>query len=145
MSIMPSSHFPPAPTTSPPPEQVSISSNPVVTRYVDAYKVARFQDSLGRWIKIGSLIVGGVIILLGIFYGGSSPDTQNGGFFGPDKTVEHIMRGFTVAVGLVLGAIGFLLGVLVSSGGQITKAALDAAVNTSPFLDNDERARMMSL
>ncbi len=103
------------------------------------------QEGLGRWIKIGALIAGAVIIILGLFYGGSAADAQNTGFFGPDKTAEHIMRGFAVAVGLVLGAIGFLLGLLISSGGQIAKAALDAAVNTSPFLDNDERARAMSL
>ncbi len=55
--------------------------------------------------------------------------------------------------GLVLGlffggatfAFFYVLGVILSSFGQLKKAALDGAVNGSPFLTNEQRAEVMSL
>ena len=44
-----------------------------------------------------------------------------------------------------MAGIGWIFGALISSQGQLLKATLDSAVNTSPFLDDSERARMMSL
>ncbi len=38
-----------------------------------------------------------------------------------------------------------VLGVLVSAQGQILKAALDVAVQASPFLEKEEIARIISL
>ena len=42
-------------------------------------------------------------------------------------------------------ALFFVLGVLVSAQGQILRATLDSAVNSSPFLTNDQRASIMKL
>jgi hypothetical protein len=39
----------------------------------------------------------------------------------------------------------YVLGILVSAQGQILKASLDNAVNGSPFLTNEHRAKVMSL
>ena len=48
-------------------------------------------------------------------------------------------------VGGVTFAFFFVLGVAVSAQGQLTRATLDSAVNSSPFLTNEERAEAMSL
>jgi len=56
---------------------------------------------------------------------------------------------FIVVIGLVVGPIvgfvGWAIGVLISAQGQIVKATLDTAVDSSPFLSNEERAKIMSL
>lgn len=44
-----------------------------------------------------------------------------------------------------VGVLFYLFGVIVSAQGQILKASLDGALNNSPFLTNDHRARIMSL
>ena len=52
-------------------------------------------------------------------------------------------------VGLLSGVgifvVLFVLGVIVSAHGQLTKATLDGAVNGSPFLTSEQRAEVMSL
>jgi hypothetical protein len=42
-------------------------------------------------------------------------------------------------------ALFFVLGIIVSAQGQILKANLDSAVNTSPFLTTQQKARVMDL
>jgi hypothetical protein len=128
MSIMPSTPFPPTPAAPSDPQpaapvSVASSSNLVVNRYLDSYRVAKVLNGLGYTIKIIAMLAGGLVALIGY------------GTFGA----------FGVVAGLLLGAIGFVLGILVSAIGQLVKATLDGAVNTSPFLDNNERARIMSL
>ena len=57
---------------------------------------------------------------------------------------------FVVLIVVVLyGGIVFLVfyvvGVIVSAQGQILKAGLDTSVHTSPFVSNDDKAKIMSL
>lgn len=112
--------------TSEPPEQPKRLENPVVKRFVDAYRVTNIQDGLGTTIKIGSAAIGLIVLLIAL---------QARGFIAG--------AGFVGAI-LVAG-IGFVLGTLISAQAQLTRASLDSAVNTSPFLNNEERRRMMSL
>lgn len=44
-----------------------------------------------------------------------------------------------------VGVLFYLFGVMVSAQGQIPKASLDGAVNSSRFLTNEHRAKIMSL
>jgi hypothetical protein len=46
---------------------------------------------------------------------------------------------------VITGGIVVCLGIMVSAQGQTLKAALDCAVNSSPFLSDDQRAQIMSL
>ena len=50
-----------------------------------------------------------------------------------------------VVIGIIGGAVAFIVGVLVSAQGQTLMATLDSAVNNSPFLTNEHRADVMSL
>jgi hypothetical protein len=62
---------------------------------------------------------------------------------------ESALGGFSLVIGLVLAVIvgggGFILGTLLAAQGQVLKATLDTAVNSSPFLSNDQRVEIMSL
>lgn len=50
-----------------------------------------------------------------------------------------------VALGSAIAMILYVFGTLASAQGQILKATLDTAVNTSPFLEAEDRTRIMSL
>lgn len=109
----------------------------VMSRYRDGYRVARTTVMLGTLIKIlGALL--GLLVGFGAFALAVNTLGQGsrGGFMG-------------LALGLFWGgatfAFFFVLGVILSSFGQLKKAALDSAVNSSPFLTNEERAEVMSL
>ena len=116
---------PPAPTLPPP------HLTPMMSRYTDAYRVARVVVGIGEAVKIISLVIGGILLLIGV--AGS----------------ESALGGFSLLVGVVLAVIvgggGFALGTLLAAHGQVLKATLDTAVNTSPFLTNGQRAEIMSL
>lgn len=107
-------------------------------RYWDAYVVARTTVGIGRGIKfVGALL--GILIFLGFLLAASNTRTLRGS----DAPIIGAVVGG--ASGLFVWLIFFIWGVLVSAQGQILKASLDGAVNSSPFLDNEQRARIMSL
>jgi len=141
MSITPSSYEPTPPTPMPPsipsPKAVNSSRNPVVDRYADGYRVAKFQVGIGATIKIVSVVIGGLIVLLSL---AEAFETQR-----QMGMLSRAGASLGFMFGLRIGAGGFSIGVIVSAQGQLTKATIDSAVNTSPFLNMDEKARMMSL
>jgi hypothetical protein len=106
----------------------------VMKRYNDAYLVARATSGIGGTIKVLGWVFGGIVALLGFAnakhgYGPPDPLFQFGG----------------IVLGLVIALPLWVLGILIAAQGEILKADLDDAVNTSPFLDNDQRASVMSL
>jgi len=98
-------------------------------RYSDAYTVAGAVVGFGGMVKAVGVIVGIIGILGGILAASSSGLFLVGG----------------VALGVVGGIPIYVLGVLVSALGQQTKACLDSAVHSSPFLSDSEKASVMSL
>ena len=48
-----------------------------------------------------------------------------------------------VIAGGILALTFFVLGVIISAEGQLLLAALDTAVNSSPFLTDDQRAQII--
>jgi hypothetical protein len=133
--IPPSKRATPAPSTSEPTARQSPEVSSLLSRYWDAYIVARFTTSIGTLIKIvAALAAGGVVLVTMLLI---SQINQQGLSF------VIFMIGGILAV--FIGAVLFVLGVLVSAQGQILKAALDGGVNNSPFLTNEHRAKIMSL
>ncbi len=112
--------------TQPAPVLVSLPSLPVVNRYSNAYLIARAIVGFGSAIKIVGVVLGVLIFLASLLASG-----------------QYFLVG--LLFGAVIGTLFFLLGIFVSAQGEILKATLDTAVNTSPFLTNDHRARIMSL
>jgi len=109
----------------------------VVGRYIDAYRAARATILLGAVIKIVGALLGLVVA------------------FGPFLLTVITLRqappgaGVILLTGILSGlgtfATIFVIGAIVSSLGRLRVAALDSAVNTSPFLTNEQRAEVMSL
>jgi uncharacterized OB-fold protein len=103
-------------------------------RYWDAYVVARVTAGLGEVIKViagvlAALIALGALLIAGQVGGGGA-----------------VITFFLGVIGAAfVGGQFYLLGVIVMAQGQILKASLDGAVNSSPFLQNEHRAKIMSL
>lgn len=97
----------------------------VQRRYIDAYRVAGTINVFGQVIKVAGLIFAAVI------------------FIGAADSLKSPGAGFAAAS--VIGAIFFVIGIIVAAQGQMLKAVVDTAVNSSPFLDDSQRAATMSL
>lgn len=114
-------------------QQRSSGSTPsaLSSRYRDAYLTARAINGLGEVIKVVSILVGLVIVVVSV------------------KAGEGFGSSISLMIGLlsgtVFGFLGYVGGVLLSAQGQILKATLDSAVNTSPLLNNESRLSIMSL
>jgi hypothetical protein len=125
--------------------QQATQRNSISRRYADAYLKANVQTGLGVTIKTLSLVIGGLIAGLALLYALPQLIPQQG-MFGATANIIGAALGFVAAIiGAAMGGVGWILGTLISSQGQLLKATLDSAVNSSPFLDDSERARMMSL
>lgn len=111
-----------------------IYASSVMTRYQDAYLVARVTTGFGGVIKGLGFLLAFVIFGAAAFVGNQA--------YGETKTM-YMGAGLVLAI--VTGAVFYLFGILVSAQGQILKASLDGAVNNSPFLTNDQKAQAMSL
>ena len=100
-----------------------------VIEMATGYRVEKLINGFGQTCKVVGISLGG-LILLGCAMAAS-------------------ISSFVVVIGLVVGSIvgfvGWAIGVVISAQGQMVKATLDTAVNSSPFLSNEERAKMMSL
>ena len=102
------------------------------TRYRDAYLTARAINGLGEIIKGVSIFLGIVIVIM-------STKAASGFGVGGESFIIGLV------FGTVVGFLGYVGGVLLSAQGQILKATLDSAVNTSPLLSNENRLSIMSL
>ncbi|MFZ0310810.1 MAG: hypothetical protein WAL89_21750 [Candidatus Sulfotelmatobacter sp.] len=140
MTTLPSTPVQLTPNPQQVPQRSSISG-----RYADAYFKANLQNGLGTTIKTLSLVIGGLIAGFALLYALSQLVPQQGMFGATANPIGAALGFFAAIVGAAMAGIGWIFGALISSQGQLLKATLDSAVNTSPFLDDSERARMMSL
>jgi hypothetical protein len=109
-------------------------TNHASKRYADAYLVARAITKTGEAIKIIGVVLTVIIIIVG-FVLDISRNTQ-----GP-----WLMSGGGFVLGFIIGIPVCILGILISAQGQLLKATLDNAVHSSPFLDDNQKAKTMSL
>ena len=104
---------------------------PVMSRYTDAYLVARTTTTIGSAVKIVGIVLAVLTLVIGFIVANRLDQSQFG----------LLALLWAVIVGVPL----YVLGILVSAQGQILKATLDSAVTNSPFLTEDQMAEVMSL
>lgn len=93
------------------------------SRYTDAYLVAQTVNGTGQTVKFVGFLFAALITLVGLV--AASRMGAAAGFAG-------------LFLGILVALPFYALGVLVSAQGQILKATLDTAVNTSPVFSQDE-------
>lgn len=101
-------------------------------RYSDAYATARVVDGFGGTVKA----VGFAFAALGLLVGF---------LLGSQGTAGFILAVAAAAVAIGIAILIYIFGTLISAQGQILKATLDTAVNSSPLLPDQSRIRIMSL
>lgn len=99
----------------------------IMARYKDAYRIARAVTGFGDTVKVLAFVLGVIVAVIGVAAG----------------SIYFVVGG--IALGVVIGLPIFILGILVSAQGQILKATLDSAVNSSPLLTKDEIRQILSL
>jgi hypothetical protein len=107
------------------------------SRYRDAYRMATGAVVIGGTLKIMAVCAGGFVLIMSMLPVSRAIAVTGGA----DTTALLIGLVAAVLVGVPL----YALGILVSAHGQMLKATLDTAVNTSPLLENDQKASIMSL
>lgn len=106
-------------------------SKKLIKRYQDAYNIAKSIIAFGNVIKFCGIIIGIITVFIG---------SNLSNFFGSGNIgVSSIF--FAILIG---GSI-YLLGTIITAQGQIMQATLDTAVNSSSFLNEDERIKAMRL
>jgi hypothetical protein len=104
---------------------------------MDGFRLGRAIVGMGTLIKTIGGIAGLSISILAAL--GASEYARVGNQQMP------LVVGGAIVLGFVVWLPFWILGVVVAAQGQILKAVLDTAVNSSPFLSNDEKAKIMSL
>jgi hypothetical protein len=117
----------------------------MISRYSDAYAVARTIDDFGTAIKYIGLAGGSLIAFAAI-----ASTTMSSFVMPPElgnmRFVAALMAGAagTVVAAFVAG-VCFLLGTLTAAQGQILQATLDTAMNSSRLLSDEDRTRVLSM
>ena len=103
----------------------------LMRRYRDAYLVAKVTDGFGGMIKGIGIVIAVLLALVSLMLMG--------------KDASFALGVVMLMSGIIAGVWIYIAGVLVSTQGQILKASLDGAVNSSPFLADEHKAKIMSL
>lgn len=109
-----------------PPEPRAIDAVGLAYRYRDSYSVAGVIIATGNVVKTVGVIVG-VLFALASF-------AARGGL---------VFLGIMTA--LAAGVLIYVAGVAIAAQGQLLQATLDSAVNTSPLLNNEQKAQILAL
>lgn len=101
----------------------------VRTHYGDAYLVIETINGVGQTTKVVGFLLAGVVIVAGLATANS---------LGAVALLAGFFFGALVALPL------YALGVLISAQGQILKASVDTAVNTSQLVTRDELRQILA-
>lgn len=103
----------------------------LLTRYRDAYTVARVTSGFGTLVKVFGVLLGAIPFVAGFIVSGQ---------FQRQPAMQTTIAVTGVIFGLFIAFVLYILGVLVAAHGQILMATLDEAVHTSPFLSDEQKA-----
>lgn len=115
----------------------------VVRRYQDAYTVARVINGVGIFIRICGFVLAACTLLVSLVVWhrmGQDEQVSLG-----ERFDDQVVLLVGVSSSILFALAPYVVSIFICAGGQILKAALDTAVNTSPFLDDKQRADIMSL
>ena len=103
-------------------------SSSIVVRFIEGYSAAKETIRLGNFVKGIGIVVAVIGYILAFF-------------------VAREAIGILVSIlsATVTGFIIYVIGAILAAQGRILMASLDTAANTSPSLDEEERAYLMSI
>lgn len=123
-----------------PPVLPTMLARRAMARYQESYRVAAGVVVVGAWLKGLAWVVA-----VGLFLAMVVPTLlMFSGLGGWDTVPGMLYFGAALYASLAGGAI-YLLSLLFTVLGRLLQGSLDTAIHSSPFLTDDERARLMSL
>ena len=111
-------------------------STAAIRRYQEDYRVADAVVTFGQTVKLGGIFGGGVVFVTGLVEFILNP-TEHHGF--------AVIFASLIACSILLTLMSQILAMGLRGEGHLLKAALDADVNSSPFVSNQQRAGAMEL
>ena len=102
-------------------------------RYSDAYTVANAIISTGKIVKVIGVVLAvlGAVVVVGY--------SREAAPFWAELWVFELLLCAVVGFGL------WIAGVFITAQGQLLRALLDTAVNTSPLFSNSDKERIMGI
>jgi hypothetical protein len=122
----------------------------ITERYRDGYRASKWVNGFGEFIALIGFCLGGGIYLLSVLAEKMLASFPAVTSFLKDSFQLSVsdQRSILLVVGVVVGVAVFFvfaaIGTMVSAVGQIAKAVIDTAVNTSPFLSTEQKADVMT-
>jgi hypothetical protein len=112
----------------------TLAARKVMRRYTDAYLVGEATVFIATIVKGLGILVAALILLAAV----AASDQVDG-------SLKFAIVGLGFAVAAIFGGVLYILGILLSAQASILRASLDSAVNSSPFLTDEQRSEIMSL
>src|SRR5271167_2613891 len=100
-------------------------STAAIERYQGAYRAAETVFTFGETVRLGGIVLGGVVLVGALVEFLLNP-AEHSGF--------PVVFGSLIACAVLLVLVAQILGMGFHGQGQLLKAVLDSAVNSSPFL-----------
>lgn len=114
----------------------SSESTAAIERYEDAYRAAEKAVAFGETVRLGGIFLGGVVFV------GAAVAYQ---FDPAERSGFPVVSALLIAGAVLVVLISQILSMGFHVQGELLKATLDSDVNSSPFLSNAQRAKVMSL
>jgi hypothetical protein len=114
----------------------SSESATAMERYQDAYGTADAATAFAETVKLGGIFVAGVAFVGALVVFQSIPD---------ERSSFPVISALLIACAALLVLVSQVIGAGLHTQGELLKATLDSDVNSSPFLSNAQRARVMGL
>lgn len=121
--------------------RVSTSSDvlAMMSRYQDAYKVARITIKTGQILKGIAIVLGIGTALFSMFLSSSMNSVLGTGGLSDGAAIQGVI------VGLITWFFTYIWAVLINNRGQTTLATLDDAVNSCKLFEDVHRAKIFRL
>ena len=116
------------------------------SRYEEGYRLARTIRGLSPFCKGFGLLAGLFAVIFGLM-GSETVMRPNPAMVGMAslQSQHQVYILSVIFFGALVAMIGWIGGIVLDGYGQHLKATVDAAVNSSPFLSNTQRAQVMRL
>jgi hypothetical protein len=102
----------------------------IAIRYRNAYAIANGNIAIGNALKVIGIVLAIVIILAAV--------SKSSNSFGSSAWIMGGLVG-----GVFVGISAYSIGIWITSQGQMMKATIDTAINTSPLIDNEQKKQII--
>lgn len=117
----------------------------VKRRYREGYLYAIFINGAGGFLMVVGTSFVVITFLVSVGLGGNLEGSAAQGMIGPPKGAGILVGSLIYLLGTPFGIVSISLGIIMRAVAQAMTATFDTAVYASPFINDGDRATIMSL